>query len=78
MNAGAEIAGTFLIDRAQAHIRAVTAPLGCELPLPCDVRIPRQLKAVFDRVTAEWGRLNFMLQAIAGSASTCMRKGQSA
>jgi enoyl-[acyl-carrier protein] reductase I len=63
--AGAEIAATFLNRKAEAHVRAVTAPLGCDLLLPCDVRLPGQLEAVFDRITAEWGTLDFLLHAIA-------------
>ncbi len=40
-------------------------PLGCKLLLPCDVRIPGQLEAVFERIRAEWGQLDFLLHAIA-------------
>ena len=39
--------------------------VGAPLFLPCDVREPGQLEAVFDRITAEWGRLDFLLHAIA-------------
>ena len=44
---------------------AVTDPLGCELLLPCDVRVPGQLEAAFEQVGAAWGRLDFLLHAIA-------------
>lgn len=63
--AGAKIAATFLNDKAEPHVRAVTGPLGCELLLPCDVRIAGQLEAVFERIDAEWGKLDFLLHAIA-------------
>lgn len=63
--AGAELAATFVGDKALPHVRAVTEPLGCRLLLPCDVRVPGQLEAVFSRITAEWGRLDFLLHAIA-------------
>jgi len=63
--AGAEIAATFLNEKAESYVRAVTDPLGCKLLLPCDVRIAGQLEAVFDRITAEWGTLDFLLHAIA-------------
>ncbi len=63
--AGAEVAATYLNDKAAAHVRAVTEPLGCSLLLPCDVRIPGALEAVFARITADWGRLDFLLHAIA-------------
>lgn len=63
--AGAEVAATFLNDSAEPHVRAVTEPLGCELLLPCDVRIPGQLESVFEKITAQWGSLDFLLHAIA-------------
>lgn len=62
---GAQIAATFLNDKAEPHVRAVTEPLGCELLLPCDVRIPGQLESVFETITEKWGRLDFLLHAIA-------------
>lgn len=63
--AGATLAATYLNEKALPHVRAVTEALGCDLLLPCDVRVPGQLEAVFDRVRAEWGRLDFLLHAIA-------------
>lgn len=63
--AGATLAATYLNDKALPHVRAVTDPLGCELLAPCDVRQPGQLEAVFERIGAEWGRLDFLLHAIA-------------
>lgn len=63
--AGATLAATYLNDKALPHVRAVTDPLGCELLLPCDVRVPGQLEAAFARVAADWGRLDFLLHAIA-------------
>ena len=38
---------------------------GRELLLPCDVRVPGQLEAVFERIHSAWGRLDFLLHAIA-------------
>jgi len=63
--AGAEIAATHVNDKALPFVRAVTEPLGCKLLLPCDVRVGGELEAVFARVAAEWGRLDFLLHAIA-------------
>lgn len=33
--------------------------------LPCDVRVPGQLEAVFGRIRVEWGTLDFLLHSIA-------------
>jgi enoyl-ACP reductase-like protein len=37
--AGATLAATYLNDKAQPYVRAVTDPLGCKLLLVCDVRV---------------------------------------
>jgi len=63
--AGATIAATYLNDKALPHVKPVTDALGCELLLPCDVSIPGQLDAVFDRIGSTWGCLDFVLHAIA-------------
>jgi enoyl-[acyl-carrier protein] reductase I len=65
VSAGASLAATYLNEKALPHVRAVTEPLGCKLLLPCDVRVPGQLEAAFERIRAEWGRLDFLLHAIA-------------
>jgi enoyl-[acyl-carrier protein] reductase I len=65
VTAGAQIAATYLNDKALPYVRPVTDALGCGLLLPCDVSVPGQLEAVFERVRAEWGQLDFLLHAIA-------------
>jgi enoyl-[acyl-carrier protein] reductase I len=64
-DAGATLAATYLNDKALYYVGAVTEPLGCTLLMPCDVRIPGQLEAVFARIASEWGKLDFLLHAIA-------------
>ena len=63
--AGAELALTFRNGKARPWVEPVAQEVGAPLFLPCDVREPGQLEAVFDRITAEWGRLDFLLHAIA-------------
>lgn len=63
--AEAELALTFLNEKARPWVEPVAQEVGATLFLPCDVREPGQLEAVFDRITAEWGRLDFLLHAIA-------------
>jgi enoyl-[acyl-carrier protein] reductase I len=33
--------------------------------MPLDVRVPGQMEAVFDRISKEWGRLDFVVHSIA-------------
>src|SRR5690606_19533826 len=63
--AGAELAATYLNDKARPFVEAVTAPLGIDLTMPCDVRVPGELEAVFARLGAKWGGLDFLLHSIA-------------
>jgi enoyl-[acyl-carrier protein] reductase I len=63
--AGAEIAATYLNAKALPYVQPVTDALGCKLLLPCDVSVPGQMEAVFERLRADWGQLDFLLHAIA-------------
>jgi enoyl-[acyl-carrier protein] reductase I len=63
--AGAELAVTYLNDKAEPFVRPLAQALESGIVLPCDVRIPGQLEAVFERITRDWGRLDFLLHSIA-------------
>ncbi len=63
--AGAELAISFLNEQAEPYVRPLAEQLGSPLILPCDVREPGQLEAVFEQIRARWGRLDFVLHAIA-------------
>jgi len=64
-SAGAELAATYLNEKSLPFVKPVTDALGCKLLLPCDVRVPGQLETVFERISSEWGKLDFLLHAIA-------------
>lgn len=63
--AGAELAVTYLNEKAEPFVRPVADKLGAALLVPLDVRIPGQMEAVFDRIEREWGKLDFVLHSIA-------------
>lgn len=63
--AGAELAITYLNAKAEPHVRPLAEALQAPLILPCDVREPGQLEAVFAAIEHEWGRLDFVLHSIA-------------
>ncbi len=65
VRAGAVFAATYLSEKAKPFVAPVADKLGCELLLPCDVRIPGQLEEVFSRIKSEWGHLDFLLHSIA-------------
>lgn len=62
---GAELAVTYLNAKAEPYVRPLAEALQASLILPCDVREPGQLEAVFDKIAQEWGRLDFVLHSIA-------------
>lgn len=64
-NAGADLAITYLNDRAKPHVAPLAHEADSELFLPCDVATPGELEAVFDKMRTKWGRLDFMLHSIA-------------
>lgn len=63
--AGAELAITWLNDKARPHVEPLAEQLGAALRLPLDVEQPGQLEAVFDAVARHWGGLDFVLHSIA-------------
>lgn len=63
--AGADLAITYLNAKAEPYVRPLGEQLGCKLILPCDVREPGELEAVYAAVAAEWGQLDFVLHSIA-------------
>jgi enoyl-[acyl-carrier protein] reductase I len=62
---GADLAVTYLNDKAKAHVEPLARELEAEILAPLDLRDERQLDAVFERVEREWGRLDFALHSIA-------------
>lgn len=63
--AGAELAVTYLNAKAEPYVRPLAERLESPIVVPCDVREPGQLEAVFERIRDEWGRLDFLLHSIA-------------
>ncbi len=64
-HAGAELAVTYLNAKAEPYVRPLAERLESPIIVPCDVREPGQLEAVFARVSQDWGRLDFVLHSIA-------------
>jgi enoyl-[acyl-carrier protein] reductase I len=62
---GAEIAVTYLNEKARPHVEPLAKELDAPLFLPLDVAVPGQLEAVFERVARDWGRLDILVHSIA-------------
>src|SRR4030095_10439424 len=62
---GAELAVTWLNDKARPHVEPLARQLEAHIAMPLDVEQPGALEAVFDTVRERWGRLDFVLHSIA-------------
>src|SRR5262249_12237662 len=62
---GAELAITYLNDRARPHVKPLADALEASIFMPLDVATPSELDAVFDTVGRQWGRLGILLHSIA-------------
>jgi enoyl-[acyl-carrier protein] reductase I len=62
---GAELAITYLNERARPHVEPLAEELGAKLFLPLDVQQQGMLESVFDQVARTWGRLDIALHSIA-------------
>ncbi len=62
---GADLAITYLNDKAEHHVRPLAESIGAELVLPLDVTDDTQLEAVYATIAERWGRLDTVLHSIA-------------
>ncbi|MGA7804641.1 enoyl-ACP reductase FabI [Bradyrhizobium sp.] len=65
--AGAELAFTYQGDALGKRVKPLAQSLGVELVLPCDVENLGSVDAVFQVLRDKWGRLDFLVHAIAFS-----------
>ena len=73
--AGAELAITYLNEKAEPYVRPVAESLAAPIIVPCDVQIPGQLESVFEAIEKQWGRLDFVLHSIAFAPREDLRTG---
>ena len=70
---GAELAVTYLNDKAKKHVGPLASALGAPIVMPLDVSVPGQLEAVFERIAREWGKLDFVVHSIAFSPKDALQ-----
>ena len=64
---GADLAVTYLNERAKKHVEPLAKALEAPIFMPLDVNAEGQTEQVFARIEKEWGRLDFLLHSIAFS-----------
>jgi enoyl-[acyl-carrier protein] reductase I len=63
--AGADIAMTYLNERAKPHVEPLAKQVEASLFMPLEVRDAAQVDAVFEAIGKAWGRLDILVHAIA-------------
>jgi len=64
---GAELAFTYQGDALEKRLRPLAESLGSTFIMPCDVTDEDSIDAVFSELEKEWGKLDFVVHAIAFS-----------
>ena len=82
-HAGAELALTYLSEKARPHVEPLARALDAPIFMPLEVRDPTQLDVLFDAISARWGRLDILVHSVAfaprealqGRVTDCPRNG---
>jgi len=72
---GADLAITYLNDKARPFVEPLAKALEAPLFLPLDVAKEGELERVFDAVAAKWGRLDILVHSIAFAPKEDLRGG---
>lgn len=62
---GAEIAFTYQGEALEKRVRPLADSVGSDVILPCDVTDEASVDAVFEKLAAKWGKIDFVVHAIA-------------
>jgi len=74
-DAGAELAVTWLNDKARPHVEPLARALEAPITGGLDVAVPGQLEAVFDQIRQRWGKLDILVHSIAFAPLEDLRGG---
>lgn len=80
---GAELAVTYINEKARPYVEPLARELGAALIMPLDVRVEGSMEAVFEAIAMGWGRLDFVVHSMAfapkddlhGRVIDCSRDG---
>ncbi len=64
---GAQLAFTYQGEALQKRVEPLAASVGSDIVLPCDVNDLDSVNAVFAEIEKKWGKLDFLVHAIAYS-----------
>jgi enoyl-[acyl-carrier protein] reductase I len=70
---GAELAVTYLNDKAKKYVEPLARALEASIFMPLDVNKPGEMEAVFERIAKDWGKLDFVVHSIAFSPKDALQ-----
>ena len=70
---GSQLAVTYLNEKAKTYVEPLARELEAANLMPLDVRVPGQMEAVFERITKDWGELDFVVHSIAFSPKEALQ-----
>jgi enoyl-[acyl-carrier protein] reductase I len=70
---GSQLALTYLNEKAKTNVEPLARELEAAILMPLDVRVPGQMEAVFERITKDWGELDFAVHSIAFSPKEALQ-----
>lgn len=72
---GADLAITYLNDKAKPYVDPIAEEVGASIYLPLDVSKPGELEAVFAAITEKWGKLDVLVHSIASAPKEDLKNG---
>jgi enoyl-[acyl-carrier protein] reductase I len=70
---GAELAVTYLNDRARKYVEPLAQELEAAIVMPLDARVPGEMEALFETIAKTWGKLDFVVHSIAFSPKEALQ-----
>ncbi|MDX1375197.1 MAG: enoyl-ACP reductase FabI [Burkholderiales bacterium] len=72
---GAEVAVTYLNEKAKRFVEPIATALEAPIFLPLDVSQPGELEALFERIATDWGTLDILVHSIAWAPKDDLQGG---
>jgi enoyl-[acyl-carrier protein] reductase I len=70
---GARVAVTYLNEKAKRFVEPLAQELESPIVMPLDLTRSGEIEAVFDRIRAEWGELDFVIHSVAFSPKEALQ-----
>jgi enoyl-[acyl-carrier protein] reductase I len=72
---GADVAVTYLNEKARPYVEPLARELGSTIFLPLDVSMPGELESVFAAIEQQWGKLDILVHSIAWAPKDDLQGG---